>query len=106
MGKQYGDVKIIGTMDNLTFYKMDDIYYVRKKSSLDRKKVLFSPRFKNTRLHASQFSLASSIASSLYRTLGREEKKLKLFSAMVGRAKRLIHLGKTEEEVRRILTEE
>jgi hypothetical protein len=37
MAKQIGDIKITGTYDNVTYYKMDGEYYARSKSSLTGK---------------------------------------------------------------------
>jgi hypothetical protein len=101
-----GDIKITGTIGNLTFYKMDAIYYVRKKSSLDRHKVMKSPKFARTMTNATEFGMASPIASSVYGTFSKEQKGRKIFNAMVGRANHLLHIGRTEAEVRETLVRE
>src|SRR5881275_3032230 len=106
MGLQNGIIKITGTIDNLTFYKMDGIYYVRKKSSLSRKKVLTAPCFERTRMHATQFKLAVNIASRLYRPIKKEDKNIHLFRKMIGRAKTLLHKGNQINEIMLIITEE
>jgi hypothetical protein len=99
MAKQVGHIFIQGTLDDLTYYKMDGVYYVRKKSSLSRKKVLNSPRFERTRQHASQLAEASKIASAIYKEIPKEEKSIDLFRSIVGKAKVLLASGKSKEEV-------
>lgn len=46
---------IEGTIGDLTFYKVGEQYYVRKKTSLTRKRVLKSPEFVRTRENAKEF---------------------------------------------------
>ena len=106
MGLQDGIIKITGTIDNLTFYKMNGIYYVRKKSSLSRKKVLTAPSFERTRMHAGEFKIASKIASRLYRPIKKEDKSIHLFRKMVGRAKTLLHKGNQIDQIILIITDE
>jgi hypothetical protein len=106
MARQEGPIKITGTIGNLTFYKMNGNYYVKKKSSLNRNKVLKSPKFERTRTHAGEFELASPTASKLYWSIPKENRYKGLYQKMVGRAKTLLHQGKSIEEVKRIIMEE
>ena len=106
MALQVGPRYIIGTLDDITYYKMFGIYYARMKSSLTRKKVLTSPRFARTRMHANQLAEASKIASQLYRSIPKEEKNRKFFRAIVGKAKVLLAQGKEKEIVIEILRNE
>ena len=99
MARQAGPIYIKGTIDDLTFYQMDGVHFVRMKSSLTRKKVLESPRFALTRMHAGQLAEASRIASIIYRQIPKEEKSIKLFRSIVGKAKVLLKEGKQKEEV-------
>ena len=99
MARQLGPIYIKGTLDDLTFYQMDGEHYVRMKSRLTKKKVLTCPRFALTRMHASQLAEASRIASIIYRQLPKEERNIKLFRSIVGKAKVLLWTGKNKEEV-------
>jgi hypothetical protein len=99
MARQAGNHFIEGTLDDLTFYKMDGVYYVRMKSSLTRKKVLKSPRFALTRMHAGQLGEASRIASVIYKGIPREERNIRLFRSIVGKAKVMLGKGKEKEVV-------
>ena len=106
MARQAGPIFIEGTLDDLTFYKMQGEYYVRMKSRLTRKRVLESPRFALTRIHAIQLAEASRIASLIYRQIPKEEKSIKLFRTIVGKAKVMLSEGKEKEEVLNLLLTE
>ena len=106
MAKQSGHLFITGTIHDITYYKMDGIFYARMKSSLSRKKVLTSPRFALTRVHANQLAEASKIASQLYRQIPKQERNVQQFRALVGQAKVLFAQGKDKEVVIEILMNE
>jgi hypothetical protein len=94
------------TLDDLTFYKMQGEYFVRMKSRLTRKRVLESPRFALTRMHANQLAEASRIASLIYSQIPKEVKSIKLFRSIVGKAKILLVEGKDREQILRHLNSE
>ena len=104
MAKQAGHIFITGTIDDVTYYKMFGTYYARMKSTLSRKKVLTSPRFERTRIHANQLAEASRIASELYRSIPKEKRNRQLFRSIVGEAKVLLATGKNKEAVSEILS--
>ena len=106
MARQSGNILITGTFNDITFYKMYETYYARMKSSLSRKKVLTSPRFARTRMHACQLADASRIASQLYRSIPKEKRNMQLFRAFVGKAKVLLAEGKDKEVVIELLFNE
>ena len=99
MARQAGPIFIEGTLDDITFYKMDGVYYARMKSRLTRKRVLKSPRFALTRMHANQLAEASKISSFVYRQIPKEEKSIKLFRIIVGKAKVMLTEGKEREVI-------
>ena len=106
MAKQSGHIFITGTIHDVTYYKMYDTYYARMKSSLSRKKVLESPRFARTRMHAGQLADASRIASQLYRSIPKEKRNRPMFRAFVGKAKVLLAEGNSKEVVLEMLLNE
>ena len=106
MAKQVGHIFITGTIHDVTYYKMCGTYYARRKSTLSRKKVLTSPRFALTRVHANQLADASKIASQLYRSIPKEKRNVKLFRSIVGQAKVLLAQGKEKEAVVELLMNE
>ena len=103
MARQIGHIFITGTIHDVTYYKMFGTYYARMKSSLSRKKVLTSPRFARTRMHANQLADASRIASQLYRNIPKEKRNMSMFRSIVGKAKVLFAQGKDKEEAMELL---
>ena len=99
MARQKGPIFIQGTIKGYTYYKLNGKYYIRKKSTLSRKKVLTSPEFHLTRIYANQFREASEIASLLYKEIDEGKKNMNLFRSLVSRAKLLLASGKNKEEV-------
>ena len=98
MPKQKGPVYFTGTRGDACFYKMDGQYYIRKKSSLSRKRVKESSSFELTRVYADLLAQASRLAAAVYRPLPREQKKLALYRAMTGEALQMLKQG-VEAEV-------
>jgi hypothetical protein len=103
MAKMLGAIPISGTIGNLTFYQMWGKTYVRKKSSLSRKRVLKSKEFEKTRQCANAFGIASQIGAEIYSELPDDIKHRWFYRAIMGEAATLLYDGQTEEEVREIL---
>ena len=91
---------LLGTYEGLTFYLLHGKLCVRRKSTLSRQRVKFSPRFKRTRQSADELGRASKMASRVYRELTREQKQMvyALFKKMTGVAKIALKWGKSEGE--------
>lgn len=102
MARQVGPIKITGTIDGITFYRMDGLYYARMKSSLTAKKVKTHPDFALTRMYAKWLGEASKLASEAYRTLPGEERKYELFCKL----KKLAHRRVKEGAEREVVLEE
>ena len=103
MGKQLGPNYKVMCKQNLQFYKMDGQYYVRKKSSLSRKRVLKDKAFTLTMVHANILAQASPIASAVYRQIPKPDKDFSYFRALVGMAQTMIKLGMNKEEIYEVL---
>ena len=99
MATQIGLLRITGTVCDICFYRMDGIYYARKKSSLSGERVKKDPAFKETIRHASLFAKASSIGSKVYKVLYPGTKNRELYQELTGRASCLFQKGLSEEEV-------
>jgi hypothetical protein len=93
-------------LQELTFYKLDGKDLVRKKSSLDKKRVKSDPAFANSRKSSKVFGKAAAIAREVYRALPKEKRKHGLIGKLTGIANRLLHEGKSEFEVKELLKEE
>jgi hypothetical protein len=88
MAKQAGNIKFTGTIDNICFYKMDGEYFVRRKSSLEGKRVKKDPVFKRTMQYAHLLAKASKIASGIYKNISKEDKSIKMYREIVGKVMR------------------
>jgi hypothetical protein len=99
MAKQIGDIILVGTIDDITFYQMDGQGYARKKSSLTGKRVKKDPRFKRTMESAHRLGKGSRLASKVYRSLPRTEQVYALFKELKRMAVLGIKQGKNEQEV-------
>jgi hypothetical protein len=99
MAKQCGPLFFECTWDDLTFYKMEGNYYVRKKSSLTREKVLTHKAFEKTRFYASLLVTASKIASSIYSDLPIDWRQFWMFRSFTGEGLLMLEGGATPQEV-------
>lgn len=99
MGKQKGPTFITGTFNGLCYYQMDGNYYVRRKSSLSRRRVKRSPAFKRTMRYAGLLAQASRIASEVYRITPRKSRKREIFHGLTGKAMDLLKKGMQAELV-------
>ena len=99
MAKQAGIIKVTGTVYNVSFYKLDKGYYARAKSSLTGERIKKDPAFKKTMHHAGLLAKASTIASSIYRKLLRDNRNRMLYQQLTGKAIKLLKQGLSEEDV-------
>jgi hypothetical protein len=99
MAKQSGTVFFEGTIDDLTFYKMNGKYYVRKKSRLTGKRVKKDPQFENSRRNAKWFGQAAQLASKVYRQLPADHKFHGKFGDMTAMASCFVRAGLSAEEI-------
>lgn len=105
MAKQAGTIFIEGTLDDLTFYKMDGLYYVRMKSSLTGKKFWKHKAFERSRESCKRFAEGNTLASRLYRLIEKEKRQYKLFCFLKKRAILLLKEGKSLADAEQILNE-
>jgi hypothetical protein len=103
MAKQAGDFFITGTIDDLCFYKMDGVYYVRMKSSLTGKKFWKNNAFEGSRKSCERLAEGSRLASKVYRMIEEEKRVYKLYCFLKGKAILLLKEGKTINEIEEML---
>jgi hypothetical protein len=103
MAKQVGDIIIVGTIDDITFYIMEGKGYARKKSRLTGKRVKKDPKFKRTMQSAQRLGRGSQMASKVYRSLPRAEQVYALYKELKSMAIRTLKEGKSEAEVMELL---
>ena len=61
MAKVDGIINLQGTLGDLTFYKQKGKTYVRRKSSIDGKRILNDPKFIRTKEHALEFGKVAKV---------------------------------------------
>jgi hypothetical protein len=103
MAEAFAPFIIQRTMCNLTFYVMEGRNFVRKKSSLTRRKVLYSPQFENTRHFAALMAKASKIGSLVYSALPEYWRQGWMYRSFTGEAYKMIKAGKKEDEIQQFL---
>jgi hypothetical protein len=102
MAEVFAPFPIQRTMCNMTFYMMEGRNFVRKKSSLTRRKVL-SPQFARTRHNAGLMGKASTIGSLVYNALPGFWRQGWMYRSFTGEAYKMIKAGKKEKEIQQAL---
>lgn len=105
MAEVFAPFPIQRTMCNLTFYMIEGRNFVRTKSSLTRRKVLYSPQFKNTRHFAGLMAKASKIGSFVFNALPQYWRQGWMYRSFTGEAFRMLKEGKKEQEIQQVLWE-
>jgi hypothetical protein len=103
MAKQAGEIFIRGTIDDLCFYKMDGVYYVRLKSSLTGKKFWKNKAFEGSRKSCKRFAEGNKLASKVYRMIEEEKRFYKIYCFLKRRAILLLKEGLQLQEAEEIL---
>jgi len=105
MAEVFAPFTINGTMGNLTFYVMEGRNFVRKKSSLTRRKVLYAPGFNRTRQYAAWMGEASKIGSFVYQALPVYWRQGWMYRSFTGEAFTMLKAGKKGPEIQQALWE-
>jgi len=103
MAKQSGDIKLRGTFDDLCFYQMDGVYYVRRKSCLTGKRFQKDNAFAASRKSATRFAEGNRLASKIYRLVDKENRRYRLFCFLKRKCILLLKEGKTLTEAEVVL---
>ena len=119
MAKSSGVLKIEGTIDDLTFYKKDGKFLVRKKGGISKERIENDPNFVRTRENGSEFGHSGKSGKVLRLALGSmvyKAKDNKLSSRMLqlmsqlknydlnsARGERKVGLGLTTVEGKQLL---
>jgi hypothetical protein len=69
MARQIGTLKIQGSLDDITFIQTADGYIVRRKSNINRRKVMTSSAFSRTRETMAEFTTAAHAGKLLRQSL-------------------------------------
>ena len=107
MAKQTGPIKFEGTIDNLTGYQVNGVHYLKKKSSVSRKRILTDKCYANTRRNAKWFAQAQKLAAGLYRELTPAQHDHKgIWYPLRNKAQELVRKKVPAEEITRLLRKE
>ena len=90
---------LIGTYDDITFYKMEGQYYARMKSSLTGKKFWKHKSFEGSRRSCNRFGKGNQLASKVYKEIPEAKRVYALFCNMKRIAIAMLKAGKEEEQV-------
>jgi hypothetical protein len=99
MARQTGEIKIVGSFDDICFYKMGGEYFARMKSSLDSKRFWKDMAFERSRKSSEDFGKANKLASKVYRSIEKNKRDYSLFSLLKTEAIALIKERLSDEEV-------
>ena len=105
MARQIGEIKLTGTIDDITFYKMEGKYFARMKSSLTGKKFWSNKAFEGSRKSCSRFGAGNKLASKVYQMIEEEKRVYPLYCFLKKRAIQLLKEEKSVEEAEKILVE-
>ena len=103
MGQLLGDIKFVGTVRQICFYKVEGVYYARKQSSLTAHRIQTDPKFVLTRVYAGLMGQASKIASSIYKALPKNFRQFWMFKAFAGEAFQLLKAGTHPDQTKQLL---
>jgi hypothetical protein len=103
MAEAFAPFIINRTIGKLTFYVMEGRNFVRKKSSLTRKRVLHSPQFARTCHYAEVMGQASKIGSFVYNALPAYWRQSWMYRSFTGEAFTMLKAGKKEDEIQQVM---
>jgi hypothetical protein len=106
MGKQRSIIEIVGTFGNLTFYKTEDGFLVKRKGSIAKSKIETSSQFERTRENMNEFAEAGFSAKKLRKSvlsLLTLAKDSKLQSRLVKRMMQIVHTDTTSARGQRVV---
>ncbi|MFT3826221.1 MAG: hypothetical protein QM731_20020 [Chitinophagaceae bacterium] len=87
------------SMCGLTFYRLYNKWYIRRRSSLTGRRVKTSKRFEKSRQAAAKLGVASKLAAAVYRVLPPAWKLYDLFKKLTAVAIQLLQEGADEKTV-------
>ena len=90
---------LVGTYDDITFYKMEGKYFARMKSSLSGMKFWKHPAFAGSRRSCTRFGRGNQLASMVYNEIPEANRVYALFCTMKRIAIAMLKAGKEEEQV-------
>lgn len=103
MAKQSGEYRFIGSVDGLCFYKVQDDYFVRLKSSLSGKRFWKDAAFEGSRRSCKRFGEGNRLASKVYQMIEDDKRVYRLYCFLKRRAILLLKEGVSVDEAEKVL---
>lgn len=103
MAKQSGEYRFIGSVDGLCFYKVQDDYFVRLKSSLSGKRFWKDAAFEGSRRSCKRFGEGNRLASKVYQMIEEDKRVYRLYCFLKSRAILLLKEGASVDEAEKVL---
>jgi len=91
--------RVSGTFGDYTYYNRRGTYCRRKRTSLNKERILSDPAFKNFRNCSTQFGQASRIATSIYKQLPKKKRKDGVIGKLTGEIYKLIRSGLSKKKI-------
>jgi hypothetical protein len=98
MASQKGIIKLAGTIGNITFYKTQDGYLAKEKTSLDATRIATDPNFVRTRENGVEFGHAAKVASTLrlaFRSVIQNNRDNRMVSRLTQRMIAVVYADET-----------
>lgn len=98
MAKQDGIIKVQGTLENITFYKTQDGYLMKRKSAVTGSKIKDASNFQRTRENGAEFGHAGKAGKLLrdtFNTLLQNAKDGRVVSRLVQDMMKVVHTDST-----------
>ena len=101
MARQRGLFPLRGTVGEITFYQLNGVYRIRRKTSLDKRRLKKDPAFANTRRSSERLSQASKIGREFYRKIFPRElhNGLKTWHPIWRRTIQMVKAGMEKEAI-------
>ncbi|MFT3823185.1 MAG: hypothetical protein QM731_04660 [Chitinophagaceae bacterium] len=94
------------SMCGLTFYRLHNKWYIRRRSSLTGRRVKTSKRFEKSRQSAAKLGVASKLAATVYKPLPPAWKLYDLYKKLTAVAIQLLHEEADEKTILTVLQQQ
>lgn len=98
MAQQKGIIKLAGTIGNITFYKTQDGYLAKEKTSLDATRIATDPNFVRTRENGMEFGHAAKVGATFrlaFRTVILTNRDNRMVSRLTQRMVAVVYADET-----------
>ena len=91
--------RMSATVGDHTYYMRRGKFCMRRRTSLNKERILSDPSFKAFRNCSSQFGEASLLATSIYKQLPKKKRKFGVIGKLTGEIYKLIRAGMGRKKI-------